>query len=61
MVALAAMSREFKCIDCGWHVVSFGEPQANDQDLCCQCQWLRDVKDDGVREELRRRLQRRHG
>ena len=45
--------REFVCIDCGSEVASFGEPAANDQPLCAQCLWLRDIEDPEERERLR--------
>jgi len=54
-------SRAFKCADCGWDVVSFGAPYDNDQDICAQCSWLREITDEGEREKLRRYLQGRRG
>ena len=50
--------RQFTCIDCGWHVVVMSVPHANDEDLCAQCSWLREIKDPEEREKLRRHLNR---
>jgi hypothetical protein len=50
------MPRVFACIDCGWDIASFGEPHDNDQDICAQCIWLRETKDEAVRAKLREYL-----
>jgi hypothetical protein len=50
--------REFICLDCGILVVSFAVPAANDQALCGECIWLRDIEDDAERERLRAWLRR---
>jgi hypothetical protein len=50
--------REFDCIDCGMHVVSWGPMVANDQDLCVTCAWLRTVADETERRRLRTFLKR---
>lgn len=47
---------EFICIDCSVPVVRFGTLHANDQDLCAQCAWLRNIEDPKEREELRKFL-----
>jgi hypothetical protein len=36
----------------------FGEPAANEQHLCAQCMWLRDIEDPVEREALRAWLQK---
>jgi hypothetical protein len=53
------MVREFTCLDCGCLVASIGERAANDQDICMECQWLRDIEDPIEREQLRAWLKRR--
>jgi hypothetical protein len=47
------MPREFTCIDCGCLVTHYGETAANDDDLCVECSWLRDIADPVEREKLR--------
>ena len=49
--------REFTCTDCGWDVVSWGEQADNEQDICAQCSWLRDIKNEAERDKLRKFLQ----
>lgn len=51
--------REFTCQDCGTLVFSFGQPHANDVDICAECLWLRDIEDPVEREKLRKFLQER--
>ena len=51
--------REFDCIDCGIHVLQFMPHQANDQNLCAECTWLRSVEDPVEREKLREFLAKR--
>jgi len=34
-------TQEFDCLDCGVHVVRFGQVAANDQDYCAECEWCR--------------------
>ena len=53
--------REFDCIDCGIHVLQFVVHQANDQNLCAECTWLRAVEDPAEREKLREFLNKRGG
>jgi len=53
------MIREFTCRDCGTEVTSFGDPHAaNEQDLCTECQWLREIEDPVEREKLRKFLEK---
>lgn len=51
--------RSFTCQDCGTLVFSFGEPHANDQDVCAECTWLRNIEDPVEREKLRKWLEER--
>jgi hypothetical protein len=43
----------FKCIDCGIEVHRFVELAANDQHLCLECLWLREIEDPEQRKVLR--------
>jgi hypothetical protein len=52
------MPREFQCIDCGDHVVSYTAMADNDQDICAKCLWLRAIEDPEDREMLRALLNR---
>ena len=38
--------REFVCIDCGITVVQIIPLHANDQDICAECTWMREVGSD---------------
>lgn len=51
--------REFDCLDCGEHVVSFGTLHANDEPYCGTCQWIRALPSEADRERVREFLQRR--
>ena len=44
---------EFDCLDCGCRVYRFAGLAANDDHLCAECHWLRDVADPKERERLR--------
>lgn len=48
----------FICIDCGIPVYRMVETHANDEDICVECKWLRDIEDPKEREELRKFLKR---
>jgi hypothetical protein len=61
MTTPAVTTRAFICRDCGWDCVSFGEPHANDQDICQQCQWLREIEDPQERAKLRKWMYDRRG
>lgn len=43
--------KEFDCIDCGEHATLVVERHANDQDICLECLWIRDIKDDAERRK----------
>jgi hypothetical protein len=45
--------KEFICRDCATAVASFGDPAANDQELCAVCLWLRSIADPAERERVR--------
>ena len=51
--------RIFTCSDCGIEVYAFAPDHANDQDICVECKWLRDIEDPVEREKLRLFLNRR--
>jgi hypothetical protein len=50
--------RQFTCRDCGTRVYCY-VAAANDDDLCIECTWLRDIDDPAERDKLRRWLQER--
>jgi hypothetical protein len=43
----------FTCRDCGTRVYRYVAPAANDQNICVECTWLRDIEDPDEREKLR--------
>jgi hypothetical protein len=49
--------RTFKCEDCGILVIVY-QTHANDQNLCAECTWLRDIEDVDDRKALREFLRR---
>jgi hypothetical protein len=50
----------FTCLDCGIEVHAIGVSAANDQDLCIECTWLRNIEDPAEREKLRQWLKERN-
>ena len=53
----------FTCLDCGAEVHRFSLA-ANDDHVCIECKWLRDIEDPAEREVLRKELREqrsRHG
>ena len=50
--------QQFTCQDCGISVFRY-VPSANDDNVCIECTWLRDIDDPEEREKLRQWLQER--
>jgi hypothetical protein len=47
------LTREFDCIDCGVHTVTFAWPNANCPSICPKCAWLRSFDDPEARQRAR--------
>jgi hypothetical protein len=44
---------EFTCIDCGAHVYRAVQMAANDDHVCVECAWIRDIEDPEARERCK--------
>lgn len=54
-----ASPREFKCLDCGNDVITFGLQTVNDNDVCLTCEFIRSLATEADRVLARNFLHKR--